>query len=127
MKILIVEDDYKVLDILVDLYNSNIKGYAEVATTCKKAIQSALKTKYDLISLDFLMPDGNGDEFVKKIRVEGGINKDTPILVVTGVSDLVQNKLKDQENIYITAKPFTRAKLIEKLEEILGPDVIKKN
>jgi len=58
-------------------------GYtAELATTAMQALELLNKNKYDLLTLDMILPDKNGLEVVKEIQnIE--LAKDMPIIVIS--------------------------------------------
>lgn len=58
-------------------------GYnSEISTTAKDALNLLNKNKYDLLTLDVLLPDKNGLELIKELKnIE--LTKDLPIIVIS--------------------------------------------
>jgi two-component system sensor histidine kinase RpfC len=57
-----------------------------LAGTCEEALHLGEATPYDVILLDLLMPGIGGYEVLRTMR-ERGANRDTPILVVSVMSN----------------------------------------
>lgn len=84
-KILLVDDEQDILDILS--FNL-IKNKFSVATACngEEAIEKAKEFKPDLIVLDIMMPKKNGIETCKEIRKIPEL-KDTAVIFLTAMVD----------------------------------------
>jgi CheY-like chemotaxis protein len=83
--VLVVEDDERDQEQLVRALTA--AGYSvETAATGSQAIARCRERTFDAISLDLLLPDGNGLEVLQAIRAEG-TNRDVPIIVVTVVTE----------------------------------------
>lgn len=77
-KILIVEDERDIADIL--MYNVTKQGYdAECAYDGEKGLALALSGKNDLILLDVMLPKMDGFEICRRVRAR----LDTPIIMLT--------------------------------------------
>jgi DNA-binding response OmpR family regulator len=79
-KILLVDDQESFLLYLKTVLGQN--GYEVItATDIETAYGLWLEKKPDLIITDLIMPDGNGDLLIKKIRRE---NESYPIILMSG-------------------------------------------
>ncbi len=77
-KILIVEDEHDISDIL--MYNIKKQGYeADAAFDGEKGLALALSGGYDLILLDVMLPKMDGFEICRRVRSR----LDTPIIMLT--------------------------------------------
>lgn len=78
--------------------------------------------KFDLVILDWMMPQMSGIEVLREIRNDPALAKQ-PVLMLTAEAekDSVIEAIKLQVNGYII-KPVTQGKLEEKLNEIIGLD-----
>ncbi len=79
----------------------------------KDAIVMAEKNKYDLILMDYRMPEMDGEEALKRIREdEKGLNRDTPIVCLTAdaVSGAKERYLSEGFSDYLT-KPVEASRL----------------
>lgn len=84
-KILIVEDELILLEVLVD--NLKDEGFNVLeARDGEEGLEVALKEKPDLILLDIMMPKMNGMTMLKKLRDDRWGSK-VPVMVLTNVGD----------------------------------------
>ena len=108
MKILIVDDDRKLLSVLKTIF---IEENHEIITQNNglDAIQICRKQIFDLIITDLMMPGANGIEVLKEARK---IHPETLVILITGYASIETaiQAIRDGAYDYIT-KPF-------KLEEI---------
>jgi CheY-like chemotaxis protein len=119
--ILIVEDE-KVIRKLLRLQLSQ-SGYQ--VTEAEDGVQAILKLgkgNFDLILLDIMMPNKDGWELIKEVRLSPK-TKDIPVIVLTA-----KNKDSDMfkgyelgANYYIP-KPFTKAQLLHGIKMVLTKD-----
>ena len=75
--------------------------------------------KFDVVLVDWNMPEMNGMEFVRAVRANPAYN-DMPLMMVTTETEMAQvvKALDNGANEYLM-KPFTKDLLMEKLD-ILG-------
>jgi len=69
MKILIIEDDISLCEILQQSLEKE-RYVVEIATDFATASEKVSIYKYDCVLLDVMLPDGNGLELLKKIKAE---------------------------------------------------------
>ena len=118
-KILIVEDEKEILDLLLSVFD-DLKDYRILsATDGEEALKLAQVDSPDIILLDVQLPTLNGYEVCKSIKSDPTISH-IKILMLSG---LAQNcdRQKAQEagaDGYI-AKPFSSQELLEKVEGLL--------
>ena len=114
-KVLVVEDDRTLLDVLK--YNLAKEGYAVVtATDGVQALDAARSEKPDLIALDIMLPKLDGFEVCRILRRE----MTTPILMLTakaGETDKVVG-LELGADDYMT-KPFSMREFLARIKAIL--------
>ena len=112
MKILIIEDDEKIVSFLK-------KGLVEEcyvvdsATNGDEGLYLASVNEYDLILLDIQLPVKDGIEVCKSLRDS---NNQTPIIMLTA-KDSIDDKIKGLDigaNDYL-AKPFSFAELLARI------------
>ncbi len=124
MKILIAEDDFTSRLLLQEMMKSY--GLSHIAVNGKEAVaavQLALKmgAPYDLICLDVLMPEMDGHEALKEIRLieedQGFVGKGrAKIIMTTSLADKTNvMKARDSECDYYLIKPYDRVKLQQAL------------
>ncbi len=83
-KILIVEDDPVVRDSLEEFLRLNSFTVLAV-NNAPEALKILMKTDFDLVLTDLVMPDMDGISMTKAIR---SLNKDIPVLVMTGFASI---------------------------------------
>lgn len=82
IKVLVVDDTVLNLTLVKKLLE---KDGAEVVTidNGKDALAEIAENKFNVILLDHMMPDMNGVEVFEHIKENGGVNLDTPIIMLT--------------------------------------------
>ena len=112
-KVLIVEDEKNIVDIL--RFNLQKEGYTTLeAYDGKAGLDLALEENPDLILLDLMLPVMNGFEVCRTIR-DKGLN--TPVLIITA-RETEQDKILGLElgaDDYIT-KPFSIRELMARVK-----------
>lgn len=115
-KILLIEDDSDLAG-MVDSWLTNLHYTIERAGTCKEAKERLAFYEYDLILLDWELPDGSGVSILKEHRNRGQM---TPVLMLTGKRD-IENKeegLDAGADDYLT-KPFHMKELSARVRALL--------
>ncbi|RMD46816.1 MAG: DNA-binding response regulator, partial [Alphaproteobacteria bacterium] len=116
MRILLVEDDPTVSrSIEMMLQNANLNVYA--TDLGEEGMDLAKLYDYDLILLDLNLPDINGFDVLRRLRLA---RVETPILILTG-SDDTEDKVRGfgyGADDYLT-KPFHRDELIARIHAIV--------
>ena len=115
--ILLVEDDKTFIQILQGFLIKH--GHEVDAKNCiKDAVASIEKKEYELILLDYRLPDGIGLDLIKLLRSR---NIKTPIIVITSFNDIrtAVNALKMGAFDYIT-KPVIPDELLMIINEAIS-------
>lgn len=119
MRILIVEDEYKLADVVAArLKKENYE--VDISTDGEDGLYNAESGIYDLIILDVMLPKMNGFEILKEIREEGIESK---VIMLTAKS-MLEDKLEGLTggaNDYIT-KPFHIDELVARVNLQLRVD-----
>ena len=129
MRILVVEDEFSLADIIATKLRKE-KYNVDISSDGEEGLDNALSGVYDLIILDIMLPKINGIEILKEIRNN---NIDTKVIMLTAKSSL-DDKLIGFEigaNDYIT-KPFHMEELIARVnvqlrnnEKNINKDILK--
>ena len=116
MHILIIDDNQEILFGLEKLlkeahFNTHTASTLELG---KKALEAY---EYDLIILDWLLPDGSGVEFLGKIRKE---YLSTPVLLLSSKSEITDKveALDNGADDYLQ-KPFSNIELLARIRALL--------
>lgn len=84
MKVLIIEDSEEFSKSLLDFFNYD--GHStDFAPNLSSAYDYVAVSKFDIILLDIMLPDGDGRDFLKKIRKQ---NITIPVIVMTARSEV---------------------------------------
>ena len=116
MRILLIEDDpVTSRSIALMLGHANFNVYT--TDLGEEGIDLAKLYDYNLILLDLVLPDINGHDVLRQLRVA---RIDTPILILSGETD-TENKMRgfgSGADDYLT-KPFHREELIARIHAII--------
>ncbi|NTJ65384.1 response regulator transcription factor [Agrobacterium rhizogenes] len=114
-RILIVEDDLDIADMLVDLVHGN--GFLAESVGNAKAMDAALnRTAFDLILLDAMLPGEDGFSICRRLRS----SQKTPIIMLTALREDIDRILGLElgADDYVT-KPFNSRELMARVKNIL--------
>lgn len=116
MRVLLIEDDTKVLDFIARALMAESLA-VDVALEGQEGLALALAYDYDLIILDLMLPRINGTEVLRRLRQH---NTGVPVLVLTardGMADKVENFEAGADD-YLT-KPFVLTELLLRVKALL--------
>ncbi len=125
-KILIVDDERYILHILD--FSLGAEGYEVItAGDGEQAVERSRSDKPDLIVMDIMMPKMDGFEACKVIKADPD-TRDIPVIMLTAKGREVDKKrgLDAGADEYLT-KPFSPAKLIERVQVVLDGTVQEGN
>lgn len=130
MRLLLAEDDPKLLKSLIHILEAN-RFMADGVSNGEDAFAYALSREYDGIILDIMMPGADGIEVLKRLRKEG---VQTPALFLTARSEISQRVegLDAGADDYLS-KPFSTAELLARIRAMLRrkcsylPDLLSYN
>ncbi len=127
MKTLIVEDDFTSRLLLQNLLNPY--GQVHIAVNGREAVQAVQAAiennhNYNLICLDIMMPEMDGQQALKKIRQ---LEEEVGVLSTEGAKIIMTTALNDIKNVknafqglcdgYIV-KPIDKSKLLKTLADL---------
>lgn len=116
MRVLLVEDDLTAArGITLMLKDSG--AVVDHTDTGEEALELTRHYEYDVVLLDLLLPDIEGYEVVRRMRIA---RNDTPVLILSGLSR-PQSKVKGLgmgADDYIT-KPFDKAELLARMQAVV--------
>lgn len=117
MRTLIVDDDFTSRKLLLKILSEY--GHCDIAIDGKEALdafKSALdeNEKYDLICLDIMMPEMNGQETLKEIRK---IEAEKKIMGLDGVKIIMTTALGDAHNVKTAFREQCEAYMVKPIEK----------
>ncbi|WP_415396975.1 response regulator transcription factor [Sulfurimonas sp. CS5] len=114
MKILLLEDDTVLADVLIDFLQEE---YSVTHTySMKKALQLSEENSFDLYIFDINVPDGDGISLLKELR---SFSDETPAIFITAYHDTnhLKKAFESGANDFIK-KPFDLEELTQRIENI---------
>jgi len=115
-KILLVDDDVRLSEVIDDWLTAD-EHVVEYQSTGRGGWEKMANVDYDLIILDWNLPDSTGPELCRRFRDSG---KTTPVLLLTGKNQ-IENKVEGLDagaDDYLT-KPFSPKELSARLRALL--------
>jgi excisionase family DNA binding protein len=118
-KILVVDDDEQIVELFVDVLSRDSRFVIETTTTGYGAGMLTEQFKPDLMILDYMLPDINGNVVCQTVRQNEALHG-MKIIIVSGVVDQeeIDDLLKSGADEFIK-KPFNIEKLLERVESLL--------
>lgn len=116
MRLLVVEDNRKLANLMTKLLAENLYS-VDAVSTVEDAEFALNAVEYDVVLLDLSLPDGDGSEIIRSLRMAG---RGTRILVATARADVVQRveTLNDGADDYMV-KPFALDELLARIRVLL--------
>src|SRR5580698_1953906 len=115
MRILLIEDDLIAARGIILMLKAG-GAVVDHVDTGEEGLELARHYDYDIVLLDLMLPDIEGFEVVRRMRVS---RNDTPVLILSGLSR-PQAKVKGLAlgaDDFIT-KPFDKAELLARMQAI---------
>ena len=123
-RILIADDDEQIRSLLVDFFQT--LGYeAVVATNGAEALANLSRDDIDCIISDLIMPDMDGIELLKQIRLQ---RKSIPFIIITGYPtvDSAIEAMKEGAYDYVS-KPLKLNEVRFKVERVLHVKTLERS
>jgi len=118
-RILVVDDDPAIVEMLVELLERDGRFEVQTATNGFDAGMRAIEFRPDLIVLDYMLPGLNGDAVVRTIRQDPTL-QDIKIIIVSGVVNRSEvEALKHSGSDDFMQKPFDIEVLVRRIAELV--------
>ncbi|MFV0626297.1 MAG: response regulator transcription factor [Alphaproteobacteria bacterium] len=121
MKILLVEDDNKLGEVIIKVLKKQnyFVDWAKNAEECFEYIDYNKENIYDIILLDWMLPQKNGDEICQELRLEEKYNFQNGIIFLTAKDDIndIVKGLDVGADDYVV-KPFENVELIARINSV---------
>ncbi|MFH1258647.1 MAG: response regulator [Elusimicrobiota bacterium] len=117
IRVLVVDDNKSVVRAIREQLEKSAFLVSE-AFTGRQSIEMLNKEKFDLMTLDLLMPDMNGTDVLKWLRQnENPELKKMPVVIITAFPDIAKSIEQMSNTYHLGAKEI--GKLADKAKEIL--------
>lgn len=116
MKVLLIEDDQRMVKDIKSILESQAI-HCEAITSGEDGLEFGKLYDYDAIILDIGLPDINGVDILKRLRLA---QIKTPVIIVSGLSE-IDHKLRSfysGADDYLT-KPFNKEELLARIQAII--------
>ncbi|MEQ8316504.1 MAG: response regulator [Phycisphaerales bacterium] len=119
-RVLIVDDDPQIVDLLHEMLRRDTRFELETASNGYDAGLLTERFRPHLIVLDYMLPDINGDVVCERIRENPDL-QNTKVLFVSGVieKDRIDRLLRAGGNGFLK-KPFTVSTLLDEISRLLS-------
>jgi CheY-like chemotaxis protein len=126
-RILYLDDNPSHIKLMRMVMSTRVDTELSVATDGAQGIEKARSEPFDLILVDLYLPDGRGDEVVRKLRSQE-VTAKLPAIIISAEDDatVVQEAMRAGANAYIT-KPFDISDLLGVVDELLADPVRQEN
>jgi two-component system OmpR family response regulator len=124
-KVLVVDDDTEIVELISDILLRDGRFEVETASSGYEAGITTEQFRPDLILLDYMLPDINGNIVCQTIKKNPKL-ENTKVVVVSGVikQDEIDQLLKFGAEDFIK-KPFTVTELTDKVTAALQMELVK--
>lgn len=117
-KVLLVEDDKDIRELITDYFEAKSEGTILVDTAIdgQTGVEKAYENSYDLLLLDIMLPELDGFEICKEVRADC----DVPIVFITAranESDMLKGYALGCDDYVI--KPFPLPVLLQKVNALI--------
>ncbi len=118
-KVLVVDDDAEIIELIVEVLSRDGRFEVKTASSGYEAGISTQQFRPDLILLDYMLPDVNGNIVCQTIRKNAEF-EDTKVIIVSGVvkQDEIDQLLKSGAQGFLK-KPFNIDELNDKVTTVL--------
>ena len=125
VKVLVVEDDSSQALAIRHVLEKAIGAEVEIAGSCARARGKLAWTDYDLVTLDFRLPDGNGLELLEEVS---RIDSPPPTIMLTGQGDenAAVQAFKLGASGYVVKDQRFSFLLVEEVKTALAGSAVKK-
>ncbi|WP_046213735.1 response regulator transcription factor [Paenibacillus wulumuqiensis] len=122
-RILIAEDEPALRFLLLETLED--EGYQVTeAEDGGLAREKLAEEPYDLIILDYMMPEATGIEVCEWLRASDNVNMDKPVILLTAKAQEKDRIRAEQAGVTLyISKPFSPLQLLDAVEELLSDAV----
>ncbi|WP_159882803.1 response regulator [Paenibacillus puerhi] len=90
------------------------------ATDGREAVERLRSESFDLVILDYMMPEQTGVEVCEWLRSQDGANREAPVILLTAKAlDKDRERAKEAGVTQYIVKPFSPLQLIDTVQELI--------
>jgi CheY-like chemotaxis protein len=120
LSILVVDDNEQMRTIIGTVLSAAGVGRLYYAADGRAGLDSLATYDIDVAYVDYEMPVMNGLDFIARARAQGGERRLTPIIMLTGHSDMMRlSAARDRGVNEFLAKPVTARNILLRLESVI--------
>lgn len=120
LSILVVDDNEQMRTIIGTVLSAAGVGRLYYAADGRAGLDSLATYDIDVAYVDYEMPVMNGLDFIARARAQGGETRLTPIIMLTGHSDMMRlSAARDRGVNEFLAKPVTARNILLRLESVI--------
>lgn len=112
-KVLVIDDEIEMHAVFDNVFKEQL-GF-EFTTFAADGFDGFVECslqKFDIITLDHVMPLMDGAQFLVALRSKPGLNQDTPVIMVSGHIPDLPEAIKTIENTFFVDKPVDFNRLV---------------
>jgi DNA-binding response OmpR family regulator len=117
MKILLAEDDARLGKLTAHMLKTRMNGEVDWVKTGHDAYDYAVASSYDVVVLDWMMPDGNGRDTCVKLRMDGYSGAILMLTAKDTLHDRVEGLDAGADDYLV--KPFEMDELLARLRALM--------
>lgn len=119
-KILIIEDQQEICQAYTVALRRAHPDYEVVSAYFgEEGVGAALRDRPDLVILDLELPDIHGLVVAERLK-EGGILPEVPLIIASGLEDVIEVVAKALDAAAFLTKPFDLNRLVSAVEGVLA-------
>jgi len=126
LRALVIEDDREMANLLKRIIGNKFSFDVEVAYDCATARRRFLEQDFDIITLDYRLPDGAGLDLLDEIT-EGGLDH-PPVIMVTGHGDeeTAARSFRSRASGYVVKDAKLPEMLVDAVEKAIAEISLKR-
>ena len=120
---LVIEDEEEIADLLKSLIEEAIpSSHVVIADSSLEAKRKLALQKFNTIIVDLNLNKSMGDELPKYIRSKNEFNKETPLIICSGMISQTRISILSKYTKHFFVKPFDMDKLINIIKKLVKKD-----
>jgi CheY-like chemotaxis protein len=123
-KVLIVDDEIEIRNIFEEVFRHELE-FESITFACDglEALKECALQKFDIITLDHMMPQLRGADFLAGLRSKPGLNQKTTVIMISAHLPDLSETIKSTESTYFMDKPVDFKRLYRYVKKSLGQEI----